>query len=152
MMKIVRSMSRLGLVLIVLTSTAAASAEGDLYWAVSHGCEDVREADGYALFPLCRTYGAAWGFASLEEAEAAAVAECRKQGRGCGIPYSGKNSCFGVLKLIRRHVYIGTHTVFSSHEYASRAEATAELGRVSRDAHGTAEVVGVELAECPGAE
>ena len=151
-MEIVKSMSGLGLLQIVLASAAAVSEEGDLYWAVSHGCEDVREPDGYALFPLCRTYGAAWGFASLEEAEAAAVAECWKQGRGCGIPYSGKNSCFGVLKLIRRHVYIGTHTVFSSHEYGSRAEATAELGRVSRDAHGTYEVVGVELAECPGVQ
>ena len=69
-MKVVKNMCRLGLVLLVLTSTAAASAEGGLYWAY---------ADAITLYPnedwhkYPYAYGAAWNFPSLEEAEEAAV-------------------------------------------------------------------------------
>ena len=160
-MEIVKSIAGLGLVLLVLTSTAAASAEGDLYWAVSHGCEDVREPDGYALFPLCRTYGAAWGFASLEDAEAAAVAECRKQkqpNQRCTIAGAGKSSCFFIRRLDGIHGGAGPWTSFTEFgPYSSRAEAQAAAKRdvdthPYEDSQNTGMVATIELVECAGVE
>ena len=63
----------LSLALLVLTGTAAASAEGDRYWAYADATTPyVEEAsNGYPY-----AYGAAWNFPSLEEAEEAAVRSC----------------------------------------------------------------------------
>ena len=155
-MKVVKNMCRLGLVLLVLTSTAAASAEGGLYWAY---------ADAITLYPnedwhkYPYAYGAAWNFPSLEEAEEAAVEACRRQvsdPQGCHVTKTDKNSCFGVIKsVINYGKRWGTVTRFDpTWGYPSRAEAQAGTERyAAEDPHNMNVVPStVEMVECAGVE
>lgn len=162
-MEIVKSMSRMGHVLLVLTSTTAAAAEGGPYWAVATAWE-VRGETG--LFHLS-TYGAAWDFASLEEAERAAMETCGKHvpdswnsrrwmHGGCNISATGNNSCFAILSR-DSHDRFGTVTAYGvlGEGYPSSAEAEAAAKREAADTFinspGTILDVGIiELVECAG--
>ena len=151
-MKIVKSFCRLGLVLLVLTSTAAASAEGDLWWAVA------TEHNPYGPDHI---YGAAWDFASLAEAEKAALEECgklRRAERKCFIEATGKSSCFFIRRVDGIHQGAGPWTSFSVEgPYHSRAEAKAAARHdvdtyPYEDSQNTGMVATIELVECAGVE
>ena len=159
-MKIVTSMSRLGLVLLVLTSAAAASAEGDSYWAVAMKDEELVDELGYK-HRRSSAYGAAWNFASLEEAEQAALEACGKQDAdphgGCYISLTGKDSCFVVANLIFHNAYVGTYTGFADWgPFPSRTVAEAETDAIRsvvyRDSYGTFETANIETIECAGVQ
>ncbi len=151
-MKIVRSMSRLGLVLLVLASTAAASAEGGSWWAV-------------ALSPYTTTrdrdeaYGAAWNFAGRDQAEEAARAECNKRLTDprleCFIHQSGRNSCFAVIYVVVHVRHQGTNSGYQvgaiDTTYAGAAAIANEV--LNRDdGFGTVESGRIELVKCSGVE
>ena len=157
-MEIIKSMSTLGLVLLVLTSTAAASAEGGSYWAVALKEEELIGEYGY-IRPRVSAYGAAWNLASLEEAKKAAMKECDKNDANgeCFISYTGKDSCFMVVNILFRTVYWGTYTAFADFgPYLSRAEAEEaemyERRTVGKFANGTHEYANTELVECSGVQ
>ena len=171
MRNLLKSMSRLGLVLLVLTSTAAASAEGDLWWAFAEVGIALGDT-GY--YRDGAAYGAAWNFPSREEAEKAALEACAKedvphpswsrphvdalQYKGCAVRKSGKNSCFAVVKYVTHDKYWGTYTGFGYvGSYPSHAETEAEAKRGAADTYsndsGVIQIVGsVELVECSGVE
>ena len=151
----------LSLVLFVLTSTAATSVKGDLYWAV---VTDVFLLPDDPSGAAPQYYGAAWNFASREEAEEAAFQTCGRQSHrgGCNtLASSGKNSCFFVLKWnITYKNYSGTHTTFGvsrSEGYPSKAAVEAAAKRIAADnsytnEFGTTYKGSIDLVECAGVE
>ena len=87
----------LAAVLLVLTSTTAASAQGSPYWAVATDVFQIKDA----LQSARQSYGAAWNFLNREEAKDAAFETCsRESHRGaCNtLQSAGKNSCLFVLR------------------------------------------------------
>ena len=139
--------------LLVLTSTAAASAEEGPYWSVA-------VVDSYGLPSV---YGAAWNFASLQEAEEAALEECQKRAdKGCHIERGGQASCFFVGRTDGHHKGSGRYTGFwVSEPYPSRAEAGAGAERriaenyafhQSEHSQHWSIVFTIELVECAGIE
>ena len=163
-MEIIKSMSCLGLALLVLMSTTIASAEDDLYWAVAQAYESI----GKTGFIIASNYGAAWNYPSLEDAEKAAMEACRKRTPdernkkrwprgGCEIWKSGKNSCFYIIRRDTDDKYLGKFTGFgvSSESYPSRAVAEAAAKRnadsFTNDPH---QIVkdSVELVKCSGVQ
>ncbi len=156
-MKVVKNMCRLGLVLLILTSTAAASAEGGLWWAVATDVFQFKNS----LWAGPQSYGAAWNFPSREKAEEAAFEACgRESPRGaCNtLASSGKNSCFFVLRRISDDKYLGRYTLFGvsgSEGHPSRAEAEAAAKRSAADTYTNVpdvihHVGTIELIECSG--
>ena len=80
MMKIVNSMSRLGLVLAVLASTAAASAEDNRKWyAIAYPYKFIHNFNEWQFD--YSSYGVAWNFPTRAAAISAAVAECEKRSK-----------------------------------------------------------------------
>ena len=163
-MEIIKNMSRLGLVLLLLMSTTVASAENDLYWAVAKAYETT----GKPGYIRVSTYGAAWNFPSLEEAEKAAMEACRKRTPdewnkrrwprgGCEIGNYGKNSCFYIIRTDTDDKYLGKFTGFgaSSESYPSRAEAEAAAKRSADSFTNVSHRIvkdTVELVKCSGVQ
>ena len=155
-MEAIKSMGGLGLVLLVLSGTAAASAEGGSYWAVTSGYEPI---GGFGhIYPA--VYGAAWNFPSPEDAEDAAMEQCRKHTPeiGCEVTGNGENSCFAIIRTVWHDRHLGTNTSFGwSGPYSSRAEAKADATLAAADAYSNnpdvIDIVGsVELVECAGVQ
>ncbi|MDE0210534.1 MAG: DUF4189 domain-containing protein, partial [Boseongicola sp.] len=155
-METIKSMGRLGLVLLVLSGTAAASAEDGPYWAVAQGYEPIGEIG--PIYPA--VYGAAWNFASPEDAENAAMEQCRKHTpeRGCEVSLSGENSCFAIIRVVWHDRHLGSYTSFGGlGPSSSRAEANADATLAAADAYSNnpyvIDIVGtVELVECAGVQ
>ena len=137
-METIKSMSCLGLALLVLMSTTIASAQGDSYWAVAQAFETIGDTGYWRT----SNYGAAWNYPSLEEAEKAAMEACRKRTPdewnkkrwpkgGCEIRKSGKNSCFYIIRRDTDDKYLGKFTGFgvSPESYPSKAVAEAAAKR-----------------------
>lgn len=150
-MEIIKSFVRLGLVLLVLTSTAAAVEDGGPYWSVA-------VVDSYSPPSV---YGAAWIFASWQKAEEAALEECQKRAdKGCHIEHGGRDSCFVITRNDGHHPGSGRFTSISvwGPYPPSRAEAEAAAKREfaeldSGDYHQTTWFVRtIELVECAGVE
>lgn len=167
-MAIVKIMSRLGFALLVMTSTAAVSAEGDLYWAVSGAAEYI--GDNKSAYRVS-TYGAAWDFSSAEEAEEAALEACQQRVPdpwnderwlygGCNKPYAYSNSCFAIIKEIIHDEYLGTVVQYNMVPEVLLSRAEAEAAAARRVAHivgnrgygGRYETAEIELIECAGVE
>ncbi|MYF08385.1 MAG: hypothetical protein F4092_12220 [Rhodospirillaceae bacterium] len=155
MRNFLKSMSRLGLLLAVLTSTAAASADGGPYWAVARDVFQIKSSGGAGP----QSYGAAWNFPSREEAAEAAFEACgRESPRGeCNtLASSGMNSCFFVLSHVTDDKYLGRYKLFGasgSEGYPSRAEAEAAAKRSGADTYTNIpdrihHVGTIELLEC----
>lgn len=156
-MDIMKSIGRLGLLSLVLTSTATAAAEGDLHWAVATDVFQLKDS----LLSGPQSYGAAWNFPSLEEAEIAAFKACgRESPRGeCNTRASaGKNSCFFIIRWDTTYDnYSGKHTTFGvsqSEGYPSRTAAESAAKQSAADNYtnweGTHHKGSVELVQCAG--
>ena len=156
--------------LLALAGAAGAAVAGDLHWAAAEGTPWRGPA-------LNDTYGAAWNYASLEEAESAAREACRErtpewwnhdkwQGGDCGIASSGTNSCFFIVKGEIHDENVGKYTVYAAlaqdhhgSSLLSRAQAEAAAKREAAkfdgrraDAFATFENGRVELVECAGVQ
>ena len=151
-MKTIKSIGHLGVALVVLTG--AAEAEGGSWWAVAEGNNPYGPTD---------TYGAAWNYANLPEAEAAAIAECQKHtDKGCHMGRTGRDSCFIVTRNDGHHKGSGPYTSFSVFgPHPSRAEAEAEVQRYiaediaylnSDSSQHTSFLRTMELVECSGVD
>ena len=162
--EIIKSLSSLGLVLLVLMSTTVASAEGDSYWAVAQAFETIGET-GYQR---ASNYGVAWNYPSLEGAKKAAMEACRKRTPdewnkrrwprgGCEIMRFGKNSCFYIIRRDHDDKYLGKFTGFgaSPEGYPSRAVAEAAAKRVADGfTNNPDDIVSdtVEMVKCSGVQ
>ena len=148
-MKIIKSMSTLGLVLLVLTSTAAASAEGGPWWAVAEGVAHGRNDGIYSA------YGAAWDYPSEQEAIEAAMKTCKKHGN-CWYHRTGRNSCFVIDYSVARYSTDPSDTRRETGYRTevglfSRAEAEARAELIAQNKFAD-ESVSIELVECAGVD
>ena len=169
-MGIVKSITRLSLVSLVLAGVPAGAAEGDRYWAVATAWGIIGPEGGFQAAAQT-TWGAAWDYASLEEAREAAMASCRKHvpdpwnsrrwaHDGCKHGKSGKNSCFAIVRAVTHDKVYGTYRAFGvlGKGYPSRAAAEAAARRRAADTFTNDpervrhEVGTIELVECAGVE
>ena len=161
-----KMMSSLGLALLAMASTTAASEErGSRWWAVSVAVERIYLGNEWASQRVS-TYGAAWDFPSAEKAAEAALKACQEHVPdpwnerrwlygGCKIYTARSNSCFAIIKEIIHTEDLGTVVQYGVLDRRSRAQTQAaaarRVARIANTRH-RRETAEIELIECAGVE